>query len=221
VLNRDSQGEEKSVPARDWFQRRSPAFQIGLVLASAHLLFVAANVIGAISYHERHWSLFWTICGYLDFPVSLLLSKVILPVFSPMITRYDPYLVSSRGPIFTIFLLFHIVIGSVWYCFLPVLLQKAAQKITVTTAGAIAACVMMIIPIPANWLQFLRFIGDNTSATNVGLNSVLPAVWIILFLWLFITNNRRVRLCWLFCLSPAVFYYLVADIYYYVLRNGN
>ncbi|MGD0078179.1 MAG: hypothetical protein ABSB91_06095 [Sedimentisphaerales bacterium] len=222
MLNRNSQSDEKSVAGTgDWLQRRSVALQIGLVLGSAHLLFVLANVIGVIYYQERRWIMFWTLCGYLDFPVSLLLSKVILPVFSPMITPYDPYLVSSRGPIFTIFLLFHTIIGSVWYCILPVLLQKAAQKITATTAGAIAAGVMMIIPVFANWLQLLRFIGGNTPATSIGLNSVLPAVWVVLFIWLLFTNVRRMRLCWLFCLTPAVFYYLVADVYYCILRNSH
>jgi cellulose synthase/poly-beta-1,6-N-acetylglucosamine synthase-like glycosyltransferase len=29
------------------------------------------------------------------------------------------------------------------------------------------------------------------------------------------------RLCWLFCLTPAVFYYLVADVYYCILRNSH
>jgi hypothetical protein len=219
---RNSQSDVKSVTVTsDRLQRRSAALQIGLVLGFTHLFFVVANVIGVIYYHEEQWPMFWTLCGYLDFPVSLLLSQVILPVFSPLITRYDPFLVSSHGLIFTIFLLFHTIIGSAWYCFLPVLVQKAARRITTTTAGAFAAGVLMTIPIFANWIQLLRFIGGNTSIIDVGLNSVLPAIWVVLFIWVFITNARRKRLCWLLCLAPAVFYYLIVDIYYYILRHSR
>lgn len=84
MLNRDIQSDEGSVAVTgDWLQRRSAALQIGLVIGFAHLFFIVANVIGAIYYHEERWHMFWTLCGYLDFPVSLLLSEVILPVFSP------------------------------------------------------------------------------------------------------------------------------------------
>jgi hypothetical protein len=220
VLNRDNQSDSKSVAVTgDWLKKNSVAIKIGLILGFTHLFFVLANVVGAIYYHEGRWPLFWILCGYLDFPVSLLLSRGILPVFSPVFTPYDPYLVASRGPIFTIFLLFHTIVGSAWYLFLPVIIQKAAQKITTTTAGAITAGIMMIIPILANWIRLLLFAGKNISATNIGLNSIMPAVWLFLFAWLFITNNRKKRVCWLLCLTPAVFYYLAADIYFILRIN--
>lgn len=222
MLNRESQSDGKPVAvAGDWLQRRSVAFQIGLVLGLSHLLFILANIIGAIYYQEEHWHFFWILCGYLDFPVSLLLSKAILPVLSPVITRYDPYLAATGGVMFKIFLMFHLIIGSIWYCVLPTLVQKAAQKITTTRTGAIAAGIMMIIPIPANWFQLLRSIGGHISTTNFVLNSVLPGIWTVLFVWLFIINVRRKRLCWLLCLIPAVFCYLAGDIRYFILVHGR
>jgi hypothetical protein len=80
---------------------------------------------------------------------------------------------------------------------------------------------MMIIPVPSHWLQLLRFIGGDTKPTAIGLNSVLPAVWLILFIWLFITNVKQKAMLWLLCLVPPVFYYLILDLYYYMLRAGR
>jgi hypothetical protein len=216
VLNWRNQCEEKP-PAvnRDWLQRHSPAFQAGLLIGLVHMLFILANVIGMIRYHEGQWNMFWIVCGYLDFPVSLLLSRVILPVigFDPHLS--NPYLAGARGPMFAIFLLFHTIIGSAWYFALPALVQKATERITTTTTGALAAAAMIIIPIPIHWLQLLRFFGRDTAPTAIGLNCILPGLWMVLFAWILLTNARRKVMLWLLCLVPPVFYYLVKDLYYY------
>jgi len=218
VLNRHSELKEKSPAAtRDWFQRRSPAFKVGLFIGLVHLLFILANVIDIIHRHEGWWNMFWIVCGYIDFPVSLLLSRVILPILSAFLHIPNPYMAASRGPMFLIFLLFHTLVGSAWYFVLPILISKATAKITSTTKTAAAVAAMMIIPIPAHWLQLLRFIGRSTQPTAIGLNCFLPALWLVLLVWLFFTNTRRKVLLWLFCLAPPVFYYLVQDLYYYIV----
>ena len=219
MLNRHSQCEEQPIPTRrDWLQRHSLAFKVGLLLGSVHLLFILANVFDIIRNQEGRWSMFWILCGYIDFPATLLLSKIILPVFSPFFIRGDPYLAAGRSlQIFLIFSLFHTLIGSAWYFALPILISKAAVKITSTTKAAVAAAVLMLIPIPSHWLQLLRFIGYDTAPTAIGLNSVLPGVWIVIFIWLLVINAKRKVLLWLVCLVPFVFYYLVQDLYYCIV----
>jgi hypothetical protein len=201
---------------RDWLARQSWPVQAGLLINLLHLLFMLANIAYMIHNSEGRWHMFWIICGYIDFPVSLLLSKVILPVFASFFTHTDPYMAARyNSPLFWVFSLFHTVVGSAWYFAMPLLIHKASKKITATTAGAFAAATIMIIPIPSNWLQLLRFVGYDTAPTAIGLNSVLPCLWTALLVWLFLTNNRQKVLLWLLCLSPLVFYYLVQDLYYY------
>ena len=208
--------------SRGWFERQSWVFQAGLLIGAVHFLFMLMNIVYIINHHEGRWHMFWIVCGYIDYPVSLLLPKVILPVLSPLFERGDPYLASAHSfQIFLIFSLFHIVVGSAWYFALPILIHKAAKKITVTITGSLAAAAMMFIPIPSHWMQLLKFFGGNTGQTSIGVNSVLPGLWVILFIWLFITNVKRKAILWLLCMLPVVFYYLTQDIFYYTLRAGR
>jgi hypothetical protein len=219
VFNRHSEHIEKpTADTRGWLEKQSWALQAGLLIGSVHMLFMLANIAYMIRHDEGRWHMFWILCGYIDFPVSLLLPKAILPLFSHFFTHKDPYLAAVyNSPMFVIFSLFHILVGSAWYFALPVLLHKASRKIATTTTGAVVVAAMMIIPIPSNWLQLLRFIGYDTAPVAIGLNSILPGVWTALLVWLFLTNARRKVLLWLFCLVPPVFYYLVRDLYYYML----
>jgi hypothetical protein len=223
VFNRHS--DCKNTPAavpRDWFDKQSWAFQAGLLIGATHFLFMLMNIIYMINHHDGRWHMFWIVCGYIDYPVSLLLPEIILPFLFPIFAYGDPYLASAYSlPIFLIFSLFHILVGSAWYFALPVLVYNASKKISAATTETWAAASLMIIPIPSHWLQLLRFITGNTSQTTIGLNSVFPAVWIILFIWLFLTNIKRKVTLWLLCLLPAVFYYLIHDIYFYTLRAGR
>ena len=223
MLNQHNECKDMPTAAsRGWLERQSWAFQAGLLIGSVHMLFMLMNIIYMINHHEGRWHLFWIVCGYIDYPVSLALPKVILPALSHFFTRGDPYLASARNlPIFLIFSLFHILIGSAWYFALPILIHKVSKKITATTTEAWTAATMMIIPIPSHWLQLLRFIGADTKPSAIGLNCVLPVVWILLFIWLFLTNTKRMAILWLFCLMPAVFYYLARDISYYISLPGH
>lgn len=222
MLDRHSQSEDEPIAAsRGSIKRYSLAFKIGVILGSVHLFFVLASVIDIIRRDEGQWHMFWTLCGYIDFPVTLLLSKVILPIVSIFFIHADPYLASRILQIFLIFLLFHAIVGSLWYFALPILISKAATKIASTKKAAVAVAVMIIIPVLAHWLQLLRFIGYDTAPTAIGLNAILPAVWTALFILLLITNAKRKAVLWLLCLVPFVFYYLAQDLYYYFVLADN
>lgn len=223
MLNRHSEyGENSSAGSRGWLERRSWAFQTGLLIGAAHMLFMIMTIVYIIRHHEGHWHMFWILCGYIDFPVSLLLPKVILPVLSPFFTHTEPYLAARyNSPLFVVFSLFHILVGSGWYFALPILVHNASRKIAATVTGAVAVAVMTIIPIPSHWLQLLRFICYDAKSVAIGLNSILPCIWTVLLVWLFVTNPRRKAQLWLFCLAPPVFYYLVRDLYYHTLLTSR
>ncbi len=213
--------KEPLAVTRGWLERQSWAFQAGLLIGAIHMLFMLMNIFYIINHHEGRWHMFWILCGYIDYPVSLLLPKIILPVLSPLFTRENPYLASGHSlQIFLIFSIFHIFIGSAWYFAFPTLIRKASVKISATTAGALMTALLILIPIPSHWLQFLRFAAGNTTQTAISLNSIFPALWIILFISLFLINTKRKILLWLLCLIPPVFYYLAVDLFYYISRNG-
>ncbi len=206
------------IPLR--LKERSWGFRIGLFLACLHFTFFVSNALYMIEHNEGRWHMFWILCGYADFPVSLLLTKVILPVLFPggPLHLRDPFMATNASTLM-VFALFYAVVGTAWYFALPILVHKASRKIATTTTGAVAVAAMMIIPIFAHWLQLLRFIGYDTKPVAIGLNSILPCVWTALLVWLFLTSARRKVLLWLFCLAPPVFYYLAQDLYYMLRTN--
>jgi hypothetical protein len=207
------------IPLR--LEKRSWGFRIGLFLACLHFAFFVSNTLYIIEHNEGRWHMFWILCGYIDFPASLLLSKIILPVFSHFFTNRDPYLVAVyNSPMFVIFSLFHILVGSAWYFALPVLLEKAGKKITATALTLTAAVAIMLIPIFTHWLQLLRFIAHDVKNFAPVFNSILPVIWTALLVWLFFATARKKSVLWLLLLTPFVFYYFVRDLYCYTMLTG-
>jgi hypothetical protein len=160
--------------------------------------------------------MFWIFCAYADFPVSLLLTKIILPLFFRGGILYDPYMDRSMPAMMT-FAIFYAVAGTTWYFFLPVLAEKAAKKIAASAWTTALVVMIMIIPIFAHWLQLLRFASHEAKCFVPGLYSILPAIWIILLAWLYFARARRKVTLWLLLLAPPVFFYFVRDLYYYVV----
>jgi hypothetical protein len=113
------------------------------------------------------------------------------------------------------FLVFYAVAGSAWYFFLPVLLEKAGKRIAAGPGTFTIAVVIMIIPIFAHWLQFLRFVTGHTSLFAPGLYSILPMIWVGLLVWLYFASAGKKVVLWLLLLAPFVFFYFVRDLYYY------
>jgi hypothetical protein len=203
-----------------WLNARSWGCKIGLVLGLLHFLFIVWNIIYMISHSDGRWHMFWILCGYIDFPVSLLLSRIILPLYVTQLGIEAPY---SAGGIlmFATFSAFHVLLGSAWYVYLPILLEKLIKKIATGTVGAVIIVLLVVIPIFANWLQLLRFIPRHVHIFAPGVNSVLPALWVVLLVWLYLATSRRKPVLWLLCLSPFVFYYFLHDLYYYMMLTGR
>jgi hypothetical protein len=193
----------------------SLGFRIGLLLASMHFIFFVSNVLYMIEHHEGRWHMFWILCEYIDFPVSLLLTKIILPVFFHGTPANDMHMATNASALW-IFAVFYAVAGTVWYFFLPLLLERAAGKVAGTTWTITMAVIIMLIPIFAYWLQLLRFIGGEAKCFVPGLYSILPIVWMVLLVWLYFTSAKRKKVLWLLLLVPFVFFYFVQDLYYYI-----
>jgi len=199
-----------------WLNTRSWGCKIGLVLGLLHFLFIGENIVYMMFHNEGHWHMFWIICGYIDFPVSLLLSKVILPAYVVLLGIQAPYR-AARLLTFATFTGFHVILGTAWYLSLPILLEKLIKKIATDAAGAVIVVLLAVIPVFANWLQLLRFIPHHVHCFAPCVNSILPGLWSALLIWLYFATSRRKTVLWLLCLAPFVFYYFVHDLYYYML----
>jgi hypothetical protein len=197
-----------------WLQGRSWGFKAGVFLGALHLLMFLSNLLYMVWFNEGRWNLFWILCGYVDFPASLLLTKVLLPVLSG-VAHYRDSFMSNRIPTLMIFAMFYSFVGTMWYFWLPVLIEKACSKITVTGWAAWAVSAMMVTPILAHWLQLIRFVAANNYPFVPALYSILPAVWTVLLVVLLLATRKKMVL-WLLVLMPFVYYYFIRDLYYYM-----
>ncbi|MBN2019076.1 MAG: hypothetical protein JW749_02490 [Sedimentisphaerales bacterium] len=197
-----------------WPKEYSTGFKAGLFLASAHLLLFVWNTLYMVWHDEGRWHIYWILCGYIDFPVSLLLTEVILPVLfrNPF---NDPFM-STTIQTLMIFTMFYSFVGTAWYFWLPILIEKAGRKIATTRLTFWAVAVLIFLPIFAHWFQLLRFAGGNSQCFVPGLYSVLPAVWTFLFAVLFFATKWRKTVLWLLLLAPFIYFYCVRDLYYYI-----
>ena len=163
--------------------------------------------------------MFWIFLGYVDFPLSILLPTVILPIYKAVFGITLPYLTGGMLMPLT-FTVFHVVLGSLWYLFLPVILENLSKKIATSGTGIILSILLMLFPVFSKWLQLLKFIGGSGSCFSPVINSFVPAFWTVLLIWLFFINSRKKRVLWLLLLAPFVFFHLVHDLYYYITFVG-
>lgn len=205
--------EQTDVKPAGRLRRMSYGFYIGFVLAVVHFLFIALSIFDMLRKPGEPWHMFWVFLGYVDFPVSLLLPFVIIPIISIFISFVDPYLTGGLL-MFITFSGFHLVAGSSWYFCLPILLERFSKKISGKVVDRMIVILLIIIPVFTNWLQLIKFSFGKTYPFTPLINSYLPAMWIILFIWLFFISSRRKRVLWLLCLMPFVFFNLVNDLYY-------
>jgi hypothetical protein len=173
-----------------WPKDSSWGFRIGLFLAGTHLCLFVSNTLDMIWHHEGRWHLYWILCGYIDFPVSLLLTKVILPVFFRGGSFKDPFM-SMRISTLMVFAMFYSFVGTLWYFWLPLIMEKVGRKIAATgwTLGAVV--LLIFLPILAHWLQLLRFATGNSKIFAPGLYGILSVVWTVLLIWLYLATRWR------------------------------
>ncbi len=203
-----------------WLKERSWGFRAGLFLGGAHFLIFVLNTLYMVRHNEWRWHLYWILCGYVDFPVSLLLTQIILPVLFHGGPFRDPFL-SREASTLMVFSLFYAVVGTAWYFWLPILIEKVGRRIANPgwTFGGVV--VLTIIPIFAHWLQLIRYVTGEADIFVPGLYSILPVIWTTLLVWLYFATARRKAVWWLLILAPFVYYYFVRDVYYYLTLTGR
>jgi hypothetical protein len=196
-------------------RKLSLGLRIGMLLAAVHFFFILLSVIDMVRNGNEPWHMFWIFLGYVDFPVSILLPVVILPIYKATLGITLPYLTGGMLMPLT-FMIFHLGLGSLWYLFLPVMLEKLSKKIATSVTGITLSILLMLLPIFSKWLQLLKFIGGSASCFSPTINSLVPIFWAVFLVWLFLVNSRKKRVLWLLLLAPFVFFYLVHDLYYYI-----
>ena len=184
-------------------------------MGGAHLLIFVLNTLYMVRHNEGRWHLYWILCGYVDFPVSLLLTQIILPVLFRGGPLHDPFM-STEASTLMVFALFYSVAGTAWYFWLPILIEKACRRIANTGWTFAAVVMLIIIPIFAHWLQLIRYVTGDTDCFVPGLYSILPAIWTAMLVWLYLVTRRRKAVLWLLILAPLVYFYFVRDLYYYM-----
>lgn len=197
----------------------SPVFAIGVLLAVLYVFFVGLNIISMLGNPQEPWHTFWVFLEYLNFPGSLLLRFMILPVYSILSSVTEPYFDRSWLTL-AIFITFNLAAGGCWYFCLPMLLDKLSRKFAASVIGRIIVVLLAITPIFCHWLQLLKHIAGNSQCFSPILNSWFVMMWTGLFIWLYCISNRRKRLLWLLCLLPMVFFYFARDLYYYNIYGG-
>ena len=196
-------------------KKLSLGLRIGMLLAAVHFFFILISIIDMVHNGNEPWHMFWIFLGYVDFPVSILLPVVILPIYKAAFGITLPYLTGGMLMPLT-FTIFHLGLGSLWYLFLPVILEKLSKKISTSVTGITLSILLMLLPIFSKWLQLLKFIGGSASCFSPAINSLAPIFWTAFLIWLFLVNSQKKRVLWLLLLSPFVFFYLVHDLYYYI-----
>jgi len=196
-------------------KKLSLGLRIGMLLAAVHFFFISLSIIDMVRNGNEPWHMFWIFLGYVDFPLSTLLPLVILPIYKAAFGITMPYLTGGML-MFMTFTVFHLGFGTLWYLFLPSLLEKLSKKIATSTTGITLSILLMVLPIFSHWLQLLKFFGHSTSCFTPVINSFIPAFWTVFLIWLYLVNSRRKRALWLLLLAPFVFCYFVHDLYYYI-----
>lgn len=104
------------------------AFKIGLALAIVHFLVGFSLVYNILRWSANaQWQLLWYLPFIIDFPVSLFYILILSLPFSNFSISFLPYPVSEIRS-FIMPCLMHIILGTLWYFYLPQLILLLVKK---------------------------------------------------------------------------------------------
>ena len=101
-----------------WVKKKTLSFKIGLIIATVHFLMTLLFIIDlGLSSNEAQWELSWLIPYHFDFPASLCLRYMLLPL-TPGLDFYT--LPEPLGDIYSFVVpsLFHLLGGTLWYFYI-------------------------------------------------------------------------------------------------------
>lgn len=112
-------------------------FKIGLVLAIVHFLvgfFLVYNILRWSA--NAQWQLLWFLPLIIDFPVSLFYILILSLPFPNLSISFLPYPLSEIRT-FIIPCLMHIILGTLWYFYLPHLVILLVERLKRTPQGRV------------------------------------------------------------------------------------
>jgi len=196
-----------------WLKTRSCSFRMGLIIAVLHFVFAAFVVLMiGVDGGGAQWQMGWCSLDSIDFPASFLLWHIVVPVVPNICFYFLPEPVDSLSS-FIVPAVFFIVVGSSWYFYLPIILEKISKKIADSKTGRIIAILLMLIPFFPTWIEIISY----EMNILLWIDYLAPLIWTSLFIWLFFTESKRKRVLFLLCLMPIVSYNLFHYLYVCVL----
>lgn len=105
------------------------SFKIGVVLATAHFIVGSFFVYNILRWSvNAQWQLLWFLPFTIDFPISLLYVFIISLPFFNFSVSFLPYPIGEIKS-FMMPCLMHIILGTLWYFYLPRLIVLLAKKV--------------------------------------------------------------------------------------------
>lgn len=187
-------------------------FRFGLFLAILHILCVI-YVIAEVLADKPLGELIWLLLGYIDFPLSLLYGKVlhqIIPEFNIDFLNVLPHAMGSFL-FFWLPVLFHGLIGTLWFFFLPYLIYKITKWLSTNRFTAVINGVLFLFPMLCSWLELLYECVFDSYKFLVFLHSGLISTWLALIIILLFQKIKKPVLFHL-CFLPFVVWFLARDI---------
>jgi len=201
-----------------WLRAKPKCIKTGFALAALHLLFILWIIIQIGFGDEAQWQFYWLMPGCVDFPVSLVFRYVILPIVPNVNIDFLYILPGVWGQLryFITPAAFYLSIGTLWYFYLPIIIDRLIKIITTDITGKVLLIMLVILPILSGWLQLTYWFNFDWFTSDIWVNSIICFLWIVLFGWLFVINSRKKPVLWLLCLLPFVFFYAIRDLFIYL-----
>lgn len=204
------------------FKGRRGDFWVGIFAAAVHAAIVGAFIFNLAHSARGHWQSRWLVCHFIDWPVSLLLKYVILPIV-PDLSMGGGFSAYPLGEVrdFLVPGFFYLVLGSLWYFYLPGLLVRVSGRISTVLYCRVAAIFLMVSCVISSWFGILVWSDASRLYLSPFFNGSLCVVWVIVFIFLYFANSRKKVTLWLLFLVPFVFYNLCYDVYFYMSYTGQ
>ena len=207
------------------FLKNPLSFKIGIFLAILHLGYIGYMIISIITLEGAQlaqWEMSWILPGHLDFPLSLILGKVLFYIIPEMDVDFLAILPLPMGSLLYFWLpvIFHGVIGTVWYFFLPNIIHRLSALQSEKKWDRIIYGFLWLSPLLCSFSDFaLSGLPIRTSILFQGILLSLSFLVLLYFLavgqrrWLLLYNLLFIFLGSWFLVCNTVIQYKIESLY--------
>lgn len=190
---------------------------IGSVLGGLHFLWVSLGIYTILSSSgDALWQLAWIPFSIADYPLTLILDHVLYPIIP------DEYINILGGCGVHDFLLpasFHLIAGSLWFFFLPMIISKLTRFFAKENKSRVLIGFLIISPFFCHIVNRAYLLsctsGINLDKAIIGLYVLIFTAWLLVIFYLVIFK-KRIRLLFLVILALIMF----SDIKEYWIAYG-